>query len=130
MTILFLLTATIFSYFPSFIFSTTINGVDHERDLMQFLEGRLTKYTHPFDMLNNTVFIYFDLYQILEVDEKNGVLQAKFWLYYYYYAPSAEWEPEDYGNISTMLVPAKTFWTPSISWSFLKKKSFRIDPLK
>ena len=65
-------------------------------------------------MHNDTVYTYIDLYQIVDVDEKNGILKAKFWLFYYYYSPAARWNPEDYGNINIMQVPAKTFWTPSI----------------
>ena len=45
------------------VHSAATNGVDNESEMMVFLRSRITKYTMPFDMLNNTVFIFFDLYQ-------------------------------------------------------------------
>ena len=110
--------------------SAVSNGVTEENNLLQFLQERIPKYTHPLDMLNRTVYMYIDLYQIVDVDEKNGVLKAKFWLFYYYYSKLAQWEPENYGNITVAQFPAKTFWTPSIG-QFLRtrilQQSFLIE---
>ena len=90
------------------------NGVNEETVLLQKLNNVLPKYHPPHDMQNNTVYIYVDLYQILDVDEKNGVLSAKLWLYFYYYTPSALWDPNDYNGTQGLLVPANTFWTADI----------------
>ena len=34
-------------------------------------------------MVNDTVFIFIDLYQIVNMDEKNGILALKLWMYIY-----------------------------------------------
>ena len=57
-----------------------------------------------------------DLFQILNVDVKNGVGEIKFFLYVYYTSPSAAWDPSLYGDgsMDIILVPAGTFWSPDI----------------
>ena len=65
-------------------------------------------------MTNNTVYVYVDLYQILDVDEKNGVLSAKLWVYMYYFTPSAHWNRSEFGGLDFVVVPAKTFWQPDL----------------
>ena len=90
------------------------NGVDAETRLLDKLKSSIPQYSPPADFKDKTVFIYLDLYQLLDVDEKNGLMTAKLWLYYYYYSDSAKWDPSEYGNIQALLVPPLTFWTADI----------------
>ena len=90
------------------------NGVDHEKLLIAKLESSLPKYSPPADLLNKTVFVFVDLYQLSDVNEKDGLITVKLWLYYYYYSESAKWNVEDFGGIRSILVPRHTFWTADI----------------
>ena len=92
----------------------TSNGVGEEEQLKEKLEKVLPKFRPPLDMLNNTVFLHMDLFQILDVDEKNGVIMAKFWAYIYYFSENAKWNPADYEGIEILIFPAYTFWAPDI----------------
>ena len=96
------------------VLGATRNGVTEEEELMASLKESLPKYRPPEDMALNTVLLYVDLYQILDVDEKNGVITVKLWLYTFYFSESARWNSSDYGGLDTLLVPAKTFWTPDV----------------
>ncbi|XP_075258337.1 neuronal acetylcholine receptor subunit alpha-5-like [Convolutriloba macropyga] len=90
------------------------NGVAEERYILGRLLKSLPRFSIPHDMKQNTVYIYVDLYQILEVDERSGLLSAKLWLYYYYYSPSAMWNLTEYSKTMVLVVPANTFWTADI----------------
>ncbi|XP_075244296.1 neuronal acetylcholine receptor subunit beta-3-like isoform X2 [Convolutriloba macropyga] len=91
------------------------NGVEHEKRLIEKLKSSLPKYTPPADLLDNTVYIFMDLYQLLDVNEKDGLITVKLWLYYYYHSESARWNVSDFGGIQSVLVPKNTFWTADIA---------------
>ena len=98
-----------------FLFAQTASqGTNAEKRLLGFLQSKIHKFSPSREMLKNTVGFYADLYQLLDVDEKNGGLTIKLWLYYYYFVTSAIWNPEDYDGIKTISVPADTFWRPDI----------------
>ena len=65
-------------------------------------------------MVNDTVFIFIDLYQIVNVDEKNGILALKLWMYIYYDLDLL-WDEAQFGGLRTMQFPMDTFWKPDIS---------------
>ena len=92
----------------------TSNGVREETLLFERLKNSLPKYSPPQDMTNNSVYIFIDLYQIANVDEKDGFITAKLWLYYYYYSQSARWNSTEY-NKPELFVPPGTFWSADIS---------------
>ena len=92
------------------------NGVADERQLLEKLQNSIPKYTPPYDMENKTVYFYLEMLQILNVDQKMGIWEVKFFVDIYYYTPSAKWDPKEYGNgtLDAMVVPAGTFWTPDL----------------
>ena len=85
-----------------------------ERKILHQLEINLPKYSAPLDLVNNTVFIFADLFQILDVDEKNGSWLVKLWTFFYYVTPSAKWNVSEHGGIRNLVVPSNTFWNPDI----------------
>ena len=68
----------------------------------------------PLGMLNETVFIYLSLYQIVDVDERNGVLTVKLWMYLYYKFKEPLWDPAEYSNATRMQFLPNTFWKPDV----------------
>ncbi|XP_075244617.1 neuronal acetylcholine receptor subunit beta-3-like [Convolutriloba macropyga] len=91
----------------------TRNGVTEQTKLMERLKNSLPKYAPPDDMKNNTVHIFIDIYQISDVNERQGVITVKLWLYYYYYSEHAKWNASEY-RFPGLLVPKGTFWEADI----------------
>ena len=84
-----------------------------EKKLSSYLEERLTQNSPPAGMYKQTVFLFLGLYQIVDVDEKNGHLTLKLWMYTYYKVGPL-WEPTEYSNTTRMQFPRNTFWEPDI----------------
>ena len=62
-----------------------------------FIESKLANATVnsiPKNLKNETVYIFLDLYQIIDVEEKQGLLHLKVYYYIYYELPSLVWDPE------------------------------------
>ena len=101
-------------FFPSG--KTLNNGVEDEQILKRKLQEVLPQHFPPYDMLNNTVYIYNDLLQIVDVDEKQGLWEIKLWIFLSYRSEQAKDAWEGNGSLpQTMLFPQGTFWTPDIS---------------
>ena len=64
-------------------------------------------------MLNNTVFLFVDLYQILEVDERQAIVSLRLWISLSYYLPDLEWDPAKNG-VTNVMLPAGSVWTPDV----------------
>ncbi|XP_063727850.1 neuronal acetylcholine receptor subunit beta-3-like isoform X2 [Symsagittifera roscoffensis] len=56
-----------------------------------------------------------DIYQIVDVNERNELWTTKLFLYYYYHCPSASWNRSEYGDTRVVTVPPDTFWSPDIT---------------
>ena len=98
-------------------FETTLNNAKaDEIFLTKKLENTLPKYFPPYDMLNKTVFVYTDLMQIFNVDEKHGIWVVKIWLSLSYQSKAAMWNDSGNGSSlpSSVIVPSGTFWTPDL----------------
>ncbi len=91
-----------------------LSDVEQEERLLEHLKGKLTKFSPPRDLCNDSVHIYVDLIQIMNVDEKDGLWTVKLWVYYYYFTESLHWNSSDYDGIETLVVPPDTFWNPDI----------------
>ena len=76
--------------------SSFFNSSKHEKDFLDSLLGKLTKYSPHVDS-NRTVYAYMDLYQLLGVDEKEGVVSVKVWIFLTYYIDSIKWDPDEVG---------------------------------
>ena len=120
----FLAASCIFSYLFSFC-TCNFASLQEENVLSDFLKNRLTKNSPPGGMVNNTVYVYVDLYQIVDVDEKNGVLTLKLWLFTYYRLDESLWKPSEYKGVNRLQFPMDTFWNPDIG-SYLKKGLVKI----
>ena len=86
-----------------------------EAELETLLKNRLTKLTPPGGLVNNSVEVCSDLYQIVDVDEKNGMINLKIWMYVSYKLEEPLWEPSDFGNTTKVQFPTDTFWRPDLS---------------
>ena len=84
-----------------------------EKQFIDTLLEKTTKYTPHSKMLNNTVFLYSDLYQLIDVDEKGGFVNARVWIYLTYYLDHLKWDPTE-NNIYSVQLPPNTVWTPDI----------------
>ena len=43
-----------------------------------------------------------------------GAITAKVWMYLTYWLEDLQWKPEDFGNISSVVVPPHSIWTPDV----------------
>ena len=84
-----------------------------EKNFVDSLLEQTTKYTPHSKMINNTVFLYTDLYQLIDVDEKGGFVVAKVWVYLTYYLDHLAWDPTQ-NKIYSVQLPPDTVWTPDI----------------
>ena len=70
------------------------------------------------NLRNNSVYVHFDLGQILDIDEKNGIWTAKMLRVFFYQSNSTIWDPNDYNGTDYLYLPEKMFWGPDISKTF------------
>jgi len=91
------------------------NDVTSQRNLMEFVKSRMPEYGAPTDIVNDTVWIASDIYQLVDVDEKNGILTAKLTTSILYKMESLQWDPEDYNGTWHLIFNNNMFWRPDIS---------------
>ena len=91
------------------------NGVEIQEELMNKLRKKVPKYMPPSDLKYKQVAVKLDIYQILDVNEKDGLMTLKLFVYYYYNSLSAKWDPDEYNGTRMLAVPKDTFWTPDLS---------------
>ncbi|XP_075249902.1 neuronal acetylcholine receptor subunit alpha-7-like [Convolutriloba macropyga] len=65
-------------------------------------------------MLIKTFFVQFDLRQVLDVDQKNGLWFARVALDIYYISKSASWDPSEFNDIEYLTLPRGDIWSPDI----------------
>ena len=94
------------------------NGVEDEKNLMQFLHSNLPAFSPPRDLESNQVNLLFYLKKILHVDDKQQLWTAIVDLYVFYKSNSSAWSPEEYGGVEHVTTPANTFWTPELCTFF------------
>ena len=61
-----------------------------------------------------SVYVNFDLVQIVDIDEKNGIMTAKITQATSLQIESLPWDPEEYNGTSHLTVPNTLFWQPDI----------------
>ncbi|XP_067933036.1 neuronal acetylcholine receptor subunit alpha-7-like [Watersipora subatra] len=54
------------------------------------------------------------LRSIIDVDEKNQMINTNLWLYYQWVDYKLAWNPEDYGNVTEIRLPEKLIWKPDV----------------
>ncbi|XP_075256847.1 neuronal acetylcholine receptor subunit beta-3-like isoform X2 [Convolutriloba macropyga] len=94
--------------------SNYTNGVQHEQNILEHLSRVLPQSFPPDDLLNKSVFVFADLNQISEVNEKEGYLTVQLWVYAFYYSPSAYWNTSETGWHYFVTVPTDTYWSADI----------------
>ena len=106
-----LLLVFVFGFIP---IDANFGSAAEEKELADLLQARLTKHTPPAGIVNQTVFVYMSIYQIVDVDEKNGILTMKLWMYTYYRFHEPLWDPLKYNNATRMQFLPDTFWKPDV----------------
>ncbi|XP_075260046.1 neuronal acetylcholine receptor subunit beta-3-like isoform X2 [Convolutriloba macropyga] len=109
---LLLITVIIFSHLGRI--SCQFNNSAQEMELFSEIQKKLTRFSPPADLFNKSVYPYFDLYKILDIDEKNGLISVKAFVCGYYYVPSVRWNVSEKDGASQMFFPRFSFWTPDI----------------
>ena len=95
------------------ILSECYSTLSSEQEWISSILNQTTKNTPHTDMRNNTVYLNVDLYHLLGIDEKEGTLNVKLWLYVTYYLEHIAWDPTVNG-IYFIDLPPYTLWTPDI----------------
>ena len=91
------------------------NGNEETQNLVNKLKSNFNRFTPPKDLLNNSVQIFVELFKIMDVEEKQGLITLKIMLIVTYASKSAAWDPDEYGGIEVLTIPEHIFWTPPIS---------------
>ena len=94
--------------------NSRFTSAKEEKLLRGLLKNKLTKNSPPAGIVNDTVFVYMDLYQIINIQEKNGILTLKLWMYIYYNLKEPLWESSNFSGVRTMQFPMDSFWKPDI----------------
>ena len=113
-----LLLLSLFAFYALFAkaeFNSSVeNGVGEEQRLLKFLKAKLPQFSPPQDMTNKTVTLFVDIRQILDISEKEGIITMSLACVITYHSKKAQWEPEDFGGLDSIMVPSGTFWSPDI----------------
>ncbi|ESO11890.1 hypothetical protein HELRODRAFT_71773, partial [Helobdella robusta] len=93
-------------------------GSDDEVRLVQklFLEDGYNPLIRPVKNLNDTVTVKFGMamIQLINVDEKNQIMKSNVWLRMIWTDYQLQWDPTDYGGITTIRTLPDKVWKPDI----------------
>ena len=98
-----------------------------EQKLAKHLFRTLTKFSPHSNMYNNSIYPLLDLYQIIDVDERNSELTTKIWLQIHYFVDVAAWDPDNYKGTDRMTFPPLTFWTPDIGATIMYDQRNKLE---
>ncbi|XP_075254530.1 neuronal acetylcholine receptor subunit beta-3-like [Convolutriloba macropyga] len=90
------------------------NGNEETYNLIDKLKSNFNRFSPPQDLFNQTVQIYLELYKVLDIDEKQGLINLKLILIVTYGSNIAAWNPEEHGGIGTLTLPEHIFWNPPL----------------
>ena len=91
---------------------------DTEDKLMADLMANYTsKMLKPNGPNNQVLRVFFDvgMIQLIDVDEKNGIIDGFYWIYQQRTDEKLSWDPTQYRNFSVTLPPEESIWTPNIA---------------
>ena len=94
---------------------SAISTRDMEDKLMADLMANYTsKLLKPIAPNNQALQVVFDvgIIQLIDVDEKNGIIDGFYWIYQQWMDEKLSRDPTQYGNISVTLPPEESIWTP------------------
>ncbi|KAK7478423.1 hypothetical protein BaRGS_00030348 [Batillaria attramentaria] len=89
----------------------------HERRLLQDLfTSNYSRFERPVENETQPVDVKFGiiLQQLIDVDEKNQVVNTNIWVRMTWEAYNLVWDPLEYGNVTTIRVPVNHVWVPDI----------------
>ncbi|XP_078356474.1 neuronal acetylcholine receptor subunit alpha-10-like [Oculina patagonica] len=89
---------------------------DDEQRLLNYLFTNYNPRLRPVLNKSHVVTVTFgiSLHQIIDVDEKNQLLQTSIWVRQVWNNPFLVWNESDFGGIKSINVEASTVWTPDI----------------
>uniref|UniRef100_A0A5S6QEJ1 Uncharacterized protein n=1 Tax=Trichuris muris TaxID=70415 RepID=A0A5S6QEJ1_TRIMR len=89
---------------------------DYEKLLYKELLAEYDPLVRPVDNESEPVNVTLgiDLQQIIDIDEKNQLIQTNVWLRYDWNDKYLKWKPEDYGNVLAVRIPIARIWKPDI----------------
>jgi len=91
----------------------------HSQRLYKDLIGPHSKYDYrvrPVQQYRESLDVRLGLRltAIADVDERNQILATNFWMRHVWVDENLKWDPENYGNITAVSVPAESIWRPDI----------------
>lgn len=104
---------------PIFTWLALFKGSHESQDERRLLDALFASYNPLERPVENhsvpiTVRFGITLQQIIDVDEKNQNLASNLWLNMKWNDTNLVWDPEEYGNISSVRVPPRKIWRPDI----------------
>ena len=111
-------------FFTFFGFSINCSHLHISEKLYDEIALKSRPYILPANFNNSRVWLYVDLYQILEVNEKSGTIVLKLTKIFFYQREDLAWDPEEYGGTQALEFPLNTFWVAPISKSWASKLYF------
>ncbi|KAF6024543.1 hypothetical protein EB796_017147 [Bugula neritina] len=89
---------------------------EHEVRLINDLLAKYNAYERPAKNDNDPLKVEFQvtLRSIIDVDEKNQMINTNLWLDYRWNDYKLVWNVSEYGNINEIRLPQKLIWKPDI----------------
>uniref|UniRef100_A0A0N4ZBB3 Neur_chan_LBD domain-containing protein n=1 Tax=Parastrongyloides trichosuri TaxID=131310 RepID=A0A0N4ZBB3_PARTI len=58
------------------------------------------------------IFLSMTLYQIIDVNEPSQNIKLNMWMVQRWHDQMLDWDPQDYGDIKTIILPSSSIWIP------------------
>ncbi|XP_064818694.1 neuronal acetylcholine receptor subunit non-alpha-3-like [Oncorhynchus masou masou] len=93
-----------------------VSLAEMEDALLRNLFRGYQKWVRPVLHANDTITVRFGLKisQLVDVDEKNQLMTTNVWLWQEWVDVKLQWNPDEYGGITSIRVPSETIWLPDI----------------
>ncbi|CAB1327058.1 unnamed protein product [Coregonus sp. 'balchen'] len=93
-----------------------VSLAEMEDALLRNLFRGYQKWVRPVMHANDTITVRFGLKisQLVDVDEKNQLMTTNVWLWQEWVDVKLQWNPDEYGGITSIRVPSETIWLPDI----------------
>lgn len=87
-------------------------NLEYEKNLTKTLWATYNKNLRPSICVD--ILIDLVLKQIISVEEKSQIMTTSSFIFLQWNDARLSWDPEDYNNIASILVQAKSLWLPDI----------------